>query len=108
MRGELEVGVAAGGRGALSFGFGRTRRGSRPGMGASEIGRSEGAPFVVAAEGDGAGGGIDPELAGAGSPRSRESSLRVSRSIALNASHDDSAVTSIVRWSASGEPIANN
>ena len=46
--------------------------------------------------------------AGSGSPRSIESSRRVSRSIALTASHDDSAATSTVRSSASGEPTANS
>src|ERR1700704_941856 len=55
-----------------------------------------------------AGGGIDAGNAGGGSPRSIESSLRVSRSIALTASHDDSDATSIVRSSASGEPTANS
>jgi hypothetical protein len=45
---------------------------------------------------------------GGRSPRSIESSLRVSRSIALSASHDDSAATSTVRSSASGEPTANS
>ena len=46
--------------------------------------------------------------AGGGSPRSIESSRRVSRSIALTASHDDSDATSTVRSSASGEPTANS
>jgi hypothetical protein len=52
-------------------------------------------------------GGMDAGVAAGGrSPRSIESSLRVSRSIALTASHDDNEATSTVRSSASGDPTA--
>ena len=104
--------------GALVFGFGGGRR--RSGSGASEagwpgriafgttLGTKLGTGLGAATDGCAADGGIDAGVAGgAGSPRSIESSRRVSRSIALTASHDDSAVTSTVRSSASGEPAAN-
>jgi len=100
----LDGAAAAGGRGALAFGFGGGLRRSRPGIGTSDVGWSDGSASGTAADG----GGIDAGVAAGGSPRSIESSLRVSRSIALTASHDDSDATSTVRLSASGEPTANS
>src|SRR5665647_592695 len=85
-------GAAAGGRGALTFGLSGGR------LGTLEVGWSENSVSGAAAEGGG----------GGGSPRSIESSLLVSRSIARTASHDDNDPTSTVRLSASGEPAANN
>ena len=83
----------AGGRGALTRGFGGNGRGASAGGGAASGGLSDG----------GTGGAIE---AGVASPRSIRSSLLVSRSIALTASHDDNAATSMVRSSASGGPAA--
>jgi hypothetical protein len=85
----------AGGRGAVIFALEDGCSG-RPAFGAT----AGGCPA--------AGGGIEAGKAGGRSPRSIASSLLVSRSIALTASHDDSDVTSTVRWSASGEPTANS
>jgi hypothetical protein len=93
--------------------LGGRRRGS--GSGASEagdpgkaaLGTTLGTKLGAGIGGSAAGGGIDAGVAdGTGSPRSIESSRRVSRSIALTASQDDSAATSTVRSSASGEPVA--
>ena len=100
------LGGASGGRGALTLGFDGGRRGARPGRAESGWpGRNaSGAP----ADGRAVAGGMEAGTAGGGSPRSIESSLRVSRSIALTASQEDSAATSTVRSSASGEPAANS
>jgi len=87
------------------LGFGGARRG----IGTSDSDGSAGAASGIAADGAAAaGGGIDAGNAGKGSPRSIESSRRVSRSIARTASQDDSAATSTVRLSVSGEPAANS
>ena len=72
--------------------------GIRRGWGSSEVGGTEGATSGVAAElGTDATEGIEAGLSEVRSPRSSESSLRVSRSIALTANHDDNEATSIER-----------
>jgi hypothetical protein len=100
--GALGLGVTAAGRGEMNFGFGGTWR---AGAGTSAIGASTAGASEPAAPATG--GGSDAEVAGA-SPRSMESSRRVSRSIALTANQDDNELTSTVRWSASGEPATNS
>ena len=77
------------------------------GRGALTLGLSCGAAAGTPAEGSaGATGGIDAGNACGTSPRSIESSRLVSRSIARTASQDESAETSTVRSSLSGEPAA--
>src|ERR1700674_4869603 len=86
----------AGGRGALTFGFGGSGRGTSADDGADEAASGG---LSCGGRGGAVGGGV-------GSPRSIESSVLVSRSIALTASHDDRAATSTVRSSPSGDPAA--
>ncbi len=81
--------AGGGGRGATTFGFGDGGTAGTPAEGSA-----------------GAAGGIDAGIAGGASPRSIESNRFVSRSIARTASHDESAETSTVRSSLSGEPAA--
>src|SRR5438105_183107 len=95
-------------RGGRGFGF----KGGGPGAGFTSIGEGSGASCWVAAGapagGRGGSAAVDGGIGVGGSPRSSESSRRVSRSIVRTESQDDKPVTSTLRLSASGEPATNS
>jgi hypothetical protein len=104
---------ATAGAGMLIRAFARDHRGSRFGTGALAMGMSSVADGLAETSGGAAGsdavtggGAAGGGLEGTCMLCSIESSLRVSRSIALTASQDDSAATSTLGLIVSGDPAA--
>jgi hypothetical protein len=101
------------GAGTLIRAFARDHRGSRFGTGALAMGTSsvadgsaETSGCAAGSDAVTAGGGSEGGLGGVAMLCSIESSLRVSRSIAFNASQEDSAATSTLELIVSGDPAA--